>query len=103
MIAKHIRNAIAALLTTDKEASDEERTAVMAAASGQWRALTIVEVARRLGCERPKVYKLIRSGILPTTADGKVTELTLSKYMTVVEAEKKRVQAQCEGVAHGEG
>lgn len=81
MIAEHIRNAIAALLTTDKEASDAERTAVMAAASGQWRALTIVEVARRLGCERPKVYKLIRSGILPTTPDGKVTELELSKYL----------------------
>ena len=48
MIAKHIQEAIAALLSTDKGATDEERTAVMAAASGQWRALTIVEVARRL-------------------------------------------------------
>lgn len=103
MIAEHIRNAIAALLTTDQGASDEERTAVMAAASGQWRALTIVEVARRLGCERPKVYKLIHDGWLPTTADGKVTELTLSRYLTVMAAEQKRVQAQGEGVAHGEG
>lgn len=81
MIAEHIQAAISALLTTDKSATDEERVAVMAAASGQWRALTIVEVARRLGCDRPKVYKLIRSGILPTTPDGKVTELELSKYL----------------------
>ena len=89
MIAKHIQEAIAALLSTDKGATDEERTAVMAAASGQWRALTIVEVARRLGCERPKVYKLIRDGWLPTTPDGKVTELTLSRYLTVMAADAK--------------
>lgn len=89
MIARHIQEAIAALLSTDKGATDEERTAVMAAASGQWRALTIVEVARRLGCERPKVYKLIRDGWLPTTPDGKVTELTLSRYLTVVAADAK--------------
>lgn len=89
MIARHIQEAIAALLFTDKGATDEERTAVMAAASGQWRALTIVEVARRLGCERPKVYKLIRDGWLPTTPDGKVTELTLSRYLTVMAADAK--------------
>ena len=89
MIAKHIQEAIAALLSTDKGPTDEERTAVMAAASGQWRALTIVEVARRLGCERPKVYKLIRDGWLPTTPDGKVTELTLSRYLTVMAADAK--------------
>lgn len=89
MIARHIQEAIAALLSTDKGATDEERTAVMAAASGQWRALTIVEVARRLGCERPKVYKLIRDGWLPTTPDGKVTELTLSRYLTVMAADAK--------------
>lgn len=103
MIAEHIQEAISALLATDKSATKEERVAVMAAASGQWRALTIVEVARRLGCERPKVYKLISSGILPTTPDGKITELTLSRYLTVMAAEQKRVQAQGEGVDHGEG
>jgi excisionase family DNA binding protein len=93
MIAEHIQQAIAALLSTDKGATDEERTAVMAAASGQWRALTIVEVARRLGCERPKVYKLIRDGWLPTTPDGKVTELTLSRYLTVMAADAKAMGA----------
>ena len=89
MIGNHTKAAIAALLAVDESATDEERTAVMAAASGQWRALTIVEVARRLGCERPKVYKLIREGWLPTTPDGKVTELTLSRYLTVTAADAK--------------
>jgi len=89
MIGNHTKAAIAALLAVDESATDEERTAVMAAVSGQWRALTIVEVARRLGCERPKVYKLIREGWLPTTPDGKVTELTLSRYLTVTAADAK--------------
>lgn len=81
MISNHTQAAIAALLAVDESATDDERTAVVAAASGQWRALTIVEVARRIGCERPKVYKMIREGQLCTTADGKITELELSRYL----------------------
>lgn len=94
MIGNHTKAAIAALLAIDESATDEERTAVMAAASGQWRALTIAEVSRRLGCKRPKVYKLIREQCLPTTPDGKITELTLSRYLTVMSAEQKRVSAK---------
>lgn len=81
MISRHTRAAITALLAVDDAATDEERTAVAAAASGQWRALTIVEAARRLGCARPKVYKLIREGLLTTTPDGNIAELELSRFL----------------------
>lgn len=81
MISNHTKAVIAALLAVDESATDEERTAITAAISGQWRALTIVEVARRIGCKRPKVYKMIREGQLNTTADGKITELELSRYL----------------------
>jgi excisionase family DNA binding protein len=81
MIGNHTKAAIAALLAVDESATDEERTAVVAAASGQWRALTIVEAARRLGCARPKVYKLIREGLLATTPDGNIAELELSRFL----------------------
>ncbi len=81
MVSEHTKNAIAALLAVDANATEEERTAVVAAASGQWRALTIVEAARRLGCARPKVYKLIREGLLATTPDGNIAELELSRFL----------------------
>lgn len=83
MIGNHTKAAIAALLAVDESATDEERVAITAAISGKWRALTIVEAARRLGCERPKVYKLIREGRLNTTPDGRVAELEISRFLSV--------------------
>ena len=81
MISYHIRAAISALLAADESATDEERTAVAAAISGQWRALTIKDAAKRLGCNRPKVYKMIRNGMLATTPDGRIAELEISRFL----------------------
>ena len=81
MVSEHTKNAIAALLAVDANATEEERTAVVAAASGQWRALTIVEAARRLGCARPQLSTRIREGVLATTPDGNIAELAVWRFL----------------------
>lgn len=81
MISNHTRAAITALLAVDDTATDAERTAVAAAVSGQWAALTITEAAKRLGCKRPKLYKMLRMGLLHATPDGRISELELARFM----------------------
>ena len=88
MIADHIRDAIAALLSVDGGATEAERSAVMAAASGHNRELTIVEVARRLGCQRPRVYRLLREGHLCKTSGGRVPETSLARYLAAARKEE---------------
>lgn len=90
MVSRHIQAAIVALLATDENATDEERTAVAAATSGQWRALTIKEAARRLGCQRPKLYRLIREGMLATTPDGRISELEISRFLSAGAVTERR-------------
>lgn len=81
MISTHTKAAITALLAVDTAATDEERTAIAATLSGQWRTLTIKDAAKRIGCQRPKLYKLIKEGLLATTPDGKVPELEISRFL----------------------
>ena len=82
MLSKRTLYGIEALLAIDDEAAPTDRQAVLSAARGSWGECSIAEVARRLGCGRPRVYRLIREGHLtPTRAGCTISEAELSRYL----------------------
>ena len=74
------RTAIAAIMAADETATGEERARVADALSGAYTPLKIYEVAERLGCSRPKVYTLLRAGVLERVADGRISAKSVSDY-----------------------
>ena len=78
------KNAIAAIMAADDTATVEERARVVDALSGEWTPLSVSDVANRLGFSRPKIYALLRAGILERTADGRVSTKSVADYCNTV-------------------
>lgn len=75
------KKAIAAVLSADETATEEERRRVAEALAGVPMPMTICEAAERLGVSRPKLYMLIRQGRLSRIADGRVDGKSVAEYL----------------------
>lgn len=84
------RVSINAILAADHTATAEERARVADALSGAWTPLTVSDVAERLMVSRPKVYALLRAGILQRVADGRVSAQSVRDYCTTVQSNQRK-------------
>ena len=84
------RVSINAILAADHTATAEERARVADALSGAWTPLTVSDVADRLAVSRPKVYALLRAGILQRVADGRISARSVRDYCATVQEPKRK-------------
>lgn len=85
MISPHIRDAICALLATDKTATDADRQRVAEALSETPDAPAVIsytDAGKRLNCSRQTIYALVKRGKLKSVsgagAQGRPTGILVS-------------------------